>query len=138
MTMQLTPTIAIHMAAALSALVLGPLALWTRLGRAMRPRLHRAAGYTWIAMMLVSAMSSVFIRDYQLPNIDGFTAIHLLIPVTLVGLAGAFWAVVNQRYIVHRKAMQSLYWMACVLPGIFTLLPSRILGKLLWGAYPFS
>ena len=31
--MQLTPTIAIHLSAALTALVLGPFALWARLGR---------------------------------------------------------------------------------------------------------
>jgi uncharacterized membrane protein len=95
--------------------------------------MHRAAGYVWISMMLASALSAVFIRDYALPNLAGYTLIHLLIPVTLVGLGLAFWAVLKQKYIAHRKAMQTLYWMACVVPGVFTLLPSRLLGKLLWG-----
>jgi uncharacterized membrane protein len=131
--MQLTPIIAIHMSAALSALVLGPIALWARLGRTLHPRMHRAAGYVWISMMLTSALSAVFIRDYALPNLAGYTLIHLLIPVTLAGLGLAFWAVLKQKYIAHRKAMQTLYWMACVVPGVFTLLPSRLLGKLLWG-----
>jgi uncharacterized membrane protein len=131
--MQLTLIIAIHMSAALSALVLGPIALWTRLGRTLHPRMHRAAGYVWISMMLASALSAVFIRDYALPNLAGYTLIHLLIPVTLAGLGLAFWAVLKQKYIAHRKAMQTLYWMACVVPGVFTLLPSRLLGKLLWG-----
>jgi uncharacterized membrane protein len=40
--MQLTPVIAIHMTAALGALVTGPIALWARKGAAQRPRLHRA------------------------------------------------------------------------------------------------
>jgi uncharacterized membrane protein len=131
--MQLTPIIAIHMSAALSALVLGPIALWARLGSTLHPRVHRAAGYAWISMMLASAVSAVFIRDYVLPNLAGYTPIHLLIPVTLVGLGLAFWAVLKQKYKAHRKAMQTLYWMACVVPGLFTLLPSRLLGKLLWG-----
>ena len=41
--MQLTPVIAIHMTAALGALVTGPIALWARKGAAQRPRLHRGA-----------------------------------------------------------------------------------------------
>jgi uncharacterized membrane protein len=131
--MQLTPTIAIHMSAALSALVLGPIALWARLGSTLHPRVHRASGYAWISMMLASALSAVFIRDYALPNLAGYTPIHLLVSVTLVGLGLAFWAVLKQKYVAHRKAMQSLYWMAFVVPGAFTLMPSRILGKLLWG-----
>jgi uncharacterized membrane protein len=35
--MQLTPVIAIHMTAALGALVTGPIALWARKGAAQRP-----------------------------------------------------------------------------------------------------
>ena len=132
--MEISPIIAIHMTAALSALVLGPIALWARLGRSLHPRLHRAAGYAWITMMLGSSVSAVFIRDYALPNLAGYTPIHLLIPVTLVGLVLAFRAVLKQKYVAHRKAMQSLYWLACVVPGVFTLLPSRLLGKLLLGA----
>jgi uncharacterized membrane protein len=131
--MQFTPTIAIHMSAALSALVLGPIALWARLGRTLHPRVRRASGYAWISMMLASSLSAVFIRDYALPNLAGYTAIHVLVPVTVVGLGLAFWTVLKQKYIAHRKAMQTLYWMACVVRGAFTLLPSRLLGKLLWG-----
>jgi uncharacterized membrane protein len=62
-TMQLTPIIAIHMSAALGALVLGPVALWARKGRTQRPRLHRAFGYAWVTLMLATALSAIFIRD---------------------------------------------------------------------------
>ena len=43
--MQLTPLIAVHMTAAIGAIVLGPFALWARMGSMQRPWLHRAAGY---------------------------------------------------------------------------------------------
>ncbi|MEO8856790.1 MAG: hypothetical protein ABI343_07330 [Burkholderiaceae bacterium] len=43
--MTLTPLIAVHMSAAVGALVLGPIALWARKGARQRPRLHRAFGY---------------------------------------------------------------------------------------------
>lgn len=131
--MQLTPTIAIHMSAALSAVVLGPIALWARLGETPHPRVHRAAGYAWISMMLASALSALFIHDSALPNLAGYTPIHALIPITLAGMAFAFWAIIKQKYTAHHKAMQTLYWMGCVIPGMFTLLPNRLLGRLLWG-----
>ena len=35
--MQMTPTIAVHMSAAIGALALGPFALWARLGRTLLP-----------------------------------------------------------------------------------------------------
>ena len=31
--------------------------------------------------------------------------------------------------------MQNLYWQACVGAGVFTLLPGRYLGQLVWGQW---
>ena len=133
--MQLTPIIAIHMSAALGALVLGPVALWARKGRTQRPRLHRAFGYAWVTLMLATALSAIFIRDFRLPNINGFTPIHLLIPVTLTGLFGAFWFLARRNIAGHRTAMQQLYFGACIVAGGFTLLPGRYLGDLVVGQW---
>jgi uncharacterized membrane protein len=134
-TMQLTPVIAIHMTAALGALVTGPIALWARRGAAQRPRLHRAFGYAWVTLMLATAISALFIRDFSLPNIAGYTPIHLLVPVTLFGLFGAFWFLAKKNIVGHRKTMQRLYFQACIGAGVFTLLPSRYLGQLVWGQW---
>ena len=131
--MDMTPTIAIHMSAALGALLIGPWVLWSRLGTTLHPRLHRALGYAWVTLMLAGSITAIFIRDTRLPNVWGYTPIHLLIPVTLVGLYVAIHAVMHRAYDVHRKTMQSLYWLACVIPGVFTLLPGRLLGKIVWG-----
>lgn len=132
--MQLTPIIAIHMTAALGAVVIGPVALWARKGAQQRPRLHRAFGYAWVTLMLATAISAIFIRDWSLPNIDGYTPIHLLIPIVLVCLFGAFWFLAKGSINGHRKTMQYLYIGACLVAGSFTLLPNRYLGNLLWGA----
>ncbi len=129
----LPPAIAIHLAAALGALVLGPLAIWARRGATTRPRLHRAAGYAWVTLMLATAVSALFIRDFALPNVAGYTPIHLLVPLTLGGLVTAFGFLARGNITGHRKAMQALYWQACVGAGVFTLLPSRYLGRLVWG-----
>ena len=130
--MQLTPVIAIHLTAALGALVIGPVALWARKGATQRPRLHRAFGYAWVTLMLATALSALFIRDFKLPNLAGYTPIHLLIPAVLFGLFGAFWFLACKNIAGHRKAMQSLYFSACIGAGSFTLLPGRYLGQLVW------
>ena len=132
--MEPSPVIAIHLAAALGAFAIGPVALWARLGVRQRPRLHRSFGTTWVTLMLVTAVSALFIRDRQLPNIAGFTPFHLLVPVTIASLALAFRHLARGNIAAHAKTMRSLYIGACVLAGAFTLLPQRLLGRHLWGA----
>jgi uncharacterized membrane protein len=101
--------------------------------RALRPRLHRAFGYAWVTLMIITAVSAIFIRDFSLPNLAGYTPIHVLVPVTLLGLFSAFWFLARGNIAGHRKTMQNLYLGACLVAGVFTLLPGRYLGHLLWG-----
>ena len=130
--MDMTPVVAVHTTAALAALATGPVALWARRGRVQRPRLHRAFGYAWVTLMVVAAASALFIRDFRLPNIAGYTPIHLLVPLTFGGLFGAFRHLARGNVAAHRKVMQNLYLGACVVAGAFTLLPGRYLGHRLW------
>jgi uncharacterized membrane protein len=133
--MQLTPVIAIHLSAALAALAIGPVALWARRSGQARAVLHRAAGYAWVTLMLMVAITAVFIRDYRLPNIAGYTPIHLLVPVTLGSLALAFWHLRHGRIRSHRLTMIALYISACIVTGALTLLPNRYLGQVVWGQW---
>lgn len=130
--MNLTPTIAIHMSSAIGALLIGPIALWSRKGKTKRPRLHRAFGYAWVTLMLATALSAIFIRDHSLPNLYGYTPIHLLVILTFYSLITAFYYLFKGNIDAHKKTMSSLYWTACVIAGAFTLLPGRYLGNLLW------
>jgi uncharacterized membrane protein len=131
--MELNPVIAVHLGAALGAVATGPVALWARLGARQRPGLHRAFGRAWVLLMVVTALSALFIRDRQLPNLGGFSPIHLLIPVTLGSLFVAFRHLARGNIAAHAKTMRLLYFFACVVAGAFTLLPQRTLGRLLWG-----
>lgn len=124
----LTPAVQWHLIAALGALLLGPMALWARKGS---PR-HRMAGYLWVVLMLAAALSSVFIRDFRLPNLAGYTPIHLLTVFTFGSLGVAMWAIWRRRINAHRRTMQGLYIGGCLVAGAFTLLPGRFLGQLLW------
>lgn len=118
----------VHLAAALAALLLGPLALAARKGSP----LHRGAGVGWIALMALAALSSLFIRDFRLPNVGGYTPIHLLTLATAAGLGVGLWALARRRITAHRRAMWSTYLGGCVVAGAFTLLPDRLLGRWLW------
>jgi uncharacterized membrane protein len=133
--MPLTPLIAVHMSAAITAVLLGPFALWARLGRTTRPRLHRALGYAWVTCMVAAALSAVFIRDFNLPNLAGYTPIHLLIPLTFFSLYRAFQYLLAGNFQGHRKSMQWLYFSACLVAGAFTLLPGRYLGHWIWSEW---
>jgi len=130
--MQLTPLIALHMGCALGATVIGPVALWARRTGKAHPALHRFAGYVFVLLMLAAAISALFIRDFRLPNLGGFTPVHLLVPLTLGGLLLSFWHLSHKRIDHHRSIMRKLYFGACVTAGLFTLLPGRLLGDLLW------
>lgn len=130
--MQLTPAIAIHMITALAAVVLGPIALWARMGRRQHPRMHRAAGYAWVTLMVITALSALFIHGGLAPRIAGFGPIHLLIPVTLGMLGLSFYFLLRGDVQGHRKTMQRVYVGACVVAGAFTLAPGRLLGHWLW------
>lgn len=126
----LPPQIIIHLAAALSATVLGPFALWARLSGKQHPKLHRAFGYAWVTMMLITAITAIFIKSnfaYWLH----FSWIHLLIPVTLLSLFRAFWFLAKGNIKAHKITMLSLYINACIVTGTLTLLPGRLLGRLL-------
>ena len=130
--MQLTPIIAVHATAAILAIVTGPVALWARKSSEQRPKLHRAFGYAWVTLMLITAISAMFITGGPGPRLAGFGLIHLLVPVTLFGLFGAFWFLFKGNIKGHRKTMQNLYVGACVVAGSFTLLPERYLGNLVF------
>lgn len=132
--MQLTPIIAIHLAAALAATALGPIALWARKGRTQRPRLHRAAGYAWVTLMVATAVSAIFITGGNGPRWGSFGLIHLLIPLTLGMLVVSFVLLARRNIVGHRQTMQYIYVGACVVAGGFTLLPNRFLGHSLWTA----
>lgn len=123
-----SPVVLVHLCFALGALLLGPLALLARKGRPG----HRAAGYAWVTLMLGAALSSLFIHNHLRPNLGGYTAVHLLVPATLLSIAFAVRAIVRGQVRRHRRLMLATYVSGCLVAGSLTLLPHRYLGQLLW------
>jgi uncharacterized membrane protein len=127
--LQRHPVVFFHLVTALAALLLGLAILARRKGTGS----HRALGWVWVALMASTAMATVFIRDYRIPNIAGFTPIHLFTVMTAISLPLAIWHIRRGNVSGHRKAMQGLFVGGCVVAGIFTLVPGRFLGDLLLG-----
>ena len=110
-----------HAVVALSALVLGAVQLVGAKGTTI----HRRIGTVWVLLMLGTALSALFIHAIQLWG--PFSPIHLLIPVTLIGLWQAVAAARRGNIRLHKLMMASLYGLALVVTGLFTLLPNRVM-----------
>lgn len=124
----LDPVLALHLGSALAALALGALILWGRKGNGV----HRSMGWAWVLAMGAAALSSVFVRGGEMPNIAGFSPIHALTLLVLWQLPRGVRFARQGNVAAHRKTMRSLYLGGCVVAGLFTLAPGRYLGHLLW------
>ena len=112
-----------HLTAALLALVIGTIQL-------MRPKgtgSHRMVGWVWVTLMFSVAISSLWI-----PQFLHFTWIHLFTLLTLTVLPLAIWRIRHGDVARHARAMKGLYLGGLLIAGIFTLVPGRLLGNLLW------
>jgi uncharacterized membrane protein len=120
-----TPIILAHAAAALAAVVLGAGVIFARKGSFS----HRIAGRGWVALMLVTAISSFWIR-----STGHFSWIHLLsVAVPLLLAAGVYFAVTGN-LVRHRRMMTGIYVLGLGIAGVFTLLPYRLLGRMVWSS----
>jgi uncharacterized membrane protein len=116
--------IAIHLSAVLPAVPLGGYVLLARKGDAR----HRMLGKLWLALMVLTALSAIFVQTS-----GSFSWIHIFVPTTLL----ASWRVITTartgRIAAHKRSVVFLYVTGLILPGLFTFLPGRLLGTWLLG-----
>ena len=117
--------IQLHAFSAIAALLLGTVQL---LGP-RRPALHRILGRSWAGLMIVVALSAAFITGRD----ERYSTIHLLIPVVLFMLWRAIAAVRRGEIRRHRLIMISVFALALVSAGGFTLLPGRLMHEVVFG-----
>ena len=113
---------------AISALLVGTVQLALPKGSV----LHKRLGYIWVALMVGTALSAVFIHEIAVWG--KYSPIHLLIPVTLVGLILAIKAARQGNIRLHQRIMMLLFALALVVTGLFTLLPGRAVQAVIFGA----
>jgi uncharacterized membrane protein len=117
------PAVHIHLAATILALALGAYMLIRRKGTVS----HRTLGWIWVALMLTAATSSFWITGIT----GSYSPIHALSLLVLVLVPLAVLAIRRGKVKRHRMAMIGLFFGALVIPGLFTLLPMRLLGRLM-------
>lgn len=126
-----SPAIRIHVATVVPAFFLGT---WQIFFSRKGSPAHRLTGYLYLALMTITAITSLFIHQVM-PNgpFRGFSPIHLFVPVTLLGVVGALYFARRGDITRHKRAMIGTYIGAILIAGIFTLLPGRIMHAVLFG-----
>ena len=118
--------IQLHAFAALGALVLGLVQFTAPKGAIA----HRAVGYVWVTLMVITAVTAIFIREIH----DGaFSWIHILIPITLFGVAGLVVEARRSLTGKHRVSALLLFFAALMIPGVFSFMPGRIMFEVVTG-----
>jgi len=120
-----TPIIQIHIIVALIGLFTGAIVLLRKKG----DRLHKRAGRLFVGATAMTALTSFFI--FTIRSIGPFSPIHLLSVLTLVSLIVGVRAAQAGHIATHQRAMKGIFWLAFVVTGLFTLLPGRIMHRIL-------
>ena len=118
-----------HAITALVAVIIGAIQLISAKGT----RQHQVLGYLWVSMMMYVSISSFFISEIQLWG--AFSPIHLLSVWTVITLCTGIYFARTGNIKAHQLNMQLLYGLALILTGLFTLLPNRVMGQMLFGGW---
>lgn len=120
-----TPQVQVHVLTVLAALLLGPVQFVLPKGTA----LHRAIGWVWVGSMLVTAVTSLFIREI---NPGGFSPIHIFSAYTFVSLPLGVWLARRGDVRAHRGVMTGLY-IGLVIAGLLAAAPGRVIWDMFLG-----
>lgn len=118
--------IQIHMVAAIIALGLG-ITMYTR--RKGTPS-HKLIGKLFLALMLITATSAIFIR---LINDGSFSWIHIFVPVTFYAAWETVYYVRKGNIKGHKRAVTGLFFGALLIPGFLSFLPGRTMWVMVFG-----
>jgi uncharacterized membrane protein len=126
--LDVAPAIPLHAFAAMAAFAIGLVQFVAPKGTLP----HRTLGWIWVALMVLVAASSFWINTIRL--VGPFSAIHLLSIFTLVMVPLAVWKAHTHQVAAHRWTMISIFTGALLIAGLFTLVPGRIMHRVVFGA----
>ena len=115
----------VHLTTILFATALTPVMLL----RVRGDRRHRTTGKVWIAAMIATAMTSLFI-DVSGPG--QFSVTHLLSLWTLVQVPLIWWTASHHNVVRHSRAVHGMVIGALLVAGFFTFPFHRLLGTWLF------
>lgn len=114
----------IHLATVIPALPLGAWVLWGRKGTAG----HKLAGRVWMAMMIITAIDSFWIRSLT----GGIGPIHIFSVLTLYSLPMSIVHARRGNIAAHKRSVTGVY-IGLVVAGAFSMVPGRMLPTLIFG-----
>ena len=118
--------LAIHLAAVLPAVPLGLVVMLRRKGGPT----HRMLGKLWMLLMLVTALSAIFIRNL---NGGSFSWLHIFVPLVIVTAVRAVAAARAGKIDKHKRIMIGFYLGALIVPGLTAFIPGRLMAQWLIG-----
>ena len=119
--------IKVHLATVIPAFFIGS---WLIFFSTKGARLHRALGATYLVLMTVTAITTLFVRVL---NPGHLSWIHLFIPLTLYGVTGSVLALRRHDIAAHKRAMIGTYVGALLIAGAFTFVPGRLMHTVFFG-----
>lgn len=134
--MNLQPALAAPIAVQLHLLTVLPaflIGIWLIAFSAKGKIAHRTWGYAYLALMLLTAIATLFIRSAESAQSIGFSWIHLFVPLTLFGVVGGLVAARKHDHSGHKRAMIGLFIGGLVVAGALTFLPGRIMNQIVTG-----
>lgn len=123
---KLSTPIKIHLATALTALVLGGVLMTVRKGRTF----HRIAGWVWVSLVSVTAGATLFITSL---NHGSWSFLHLFTGWVLIGLPLAVFAAKRHVVTQHRRQMMGLFYGGFAINLFIAFIPGRTLWMMFFG-----
>ncbi|MBT8472431.1 MAG: DUF2306 domain-containing protein [Marinicaulis sp.] len=127
--------IQVHAFGAMAAFFLGVIQLAAPKGTLP----HKTLGAVWIVIMLVVAISSIFIRPsvygYDLPITQWFSFIHLFTILTLWGVVQGVWLLTRGGAALkyHSRPFIGMFVGGLIIAGGLAFLPGRIMNRVVFG-----
>lgn len=118
--------LATHLATVIPAI---PLGAYLFLAKKGGPR-HKLLGKVWLALMFVTAVATIFIRNV---NDGDFSWIHLFTLLTLVSVPQVILTARRGQFDAHRKAVRNFFLGSLVVAGAFSFLPGRTMWQWAFG-----
>jgi len=110
--------LAVHLGTVIPAIPLGAYVILARKGGSR----HKSLGKIWLALMFVTAFSTLFIRNI---NAGNFSWIHLLTLLTFVAVPQAILTARQGRIEEHKKHLRNFFFGSLIIAGITAFAPGR-------------
>jgi uncharacterized membrane protein len=120
------PSVQIHVAGAVFALVIGAVIILLPKGTGF----HRLLGWSWVGSMIIVAVTSiVMVADLH----TGINPLHVFTALTAISLWAALTGIRRGDVRRHAGSMIGLYVGGLIIAGIFAFIPGRMMWQAVFG-----